>query len=36
MHGGSMSGETLAYFTRALRTHPFVYEGKVLGRMLPT
>jgi flavorubredoxin len=36
MHGGSMSGDTLGHFTRALRTHPFVYEGRVLGRMLPT
>jgi flavorubredoxin len=36
MHGGSMSGETLAHYTRALRTQPFVYEGKVLGRTLPS
>lgn len=36
MHGGSMSGETLARYIHALRTQPFVYEGTVLGRMLPT
>jgi flavorubredoxin len=35
MHGGSMSGETLRHYVRALRTRPFAYEGKVLGRMLP-
>ena len=32
MHGGSMTGETLKHFTNALRTQPFVYEGKLLGR----
>jgi hypothetical protein len=32
MHGGSMNGQTLDYYTAALRTQPFVYEGKLLGR----
>ena len=36
MHGGSMTGDTLAGYIAALRTHPFTYEGKVLGRMLPS
>src|SRR3954453_20182848 len=36
MHGGSLSGETLQHFTAAMRKHPFVYEGMVFGRMLPT
>jgi flavorubredoxin len=36
MHGGSMTGETLAHYTRALRTQSFAYEGKLFGRMLPT
>jgi flavorubredoxin len=34
MHGGSMSGDTLANYIRALRTHPFIYEGMLLGRPL--
>ena len=36
MHGGSMTGQTLTRYIRALRTQPFAYEGKVFGRMLPT
>jgi flavorubredoxin len=36
MHGGSMTGETLKGFISALRTQPFVYEGKLLGRTLAT
>src|SRR4051812_27950114 len=36
MHGGSMTGATLSHYIHALRTQPFAYEGKVLGRMLPT
>lgn len=36
MHGGSMTGDTLAHLIAALRTKPFAYEGKLFGRMLPT
>jgi flavorubredoxin len=36
MHGGSMSGETGRHYIDALRKYPFAYEGKVLGRALPT
>ncbi|MGH3995629.1 MAG: hypothetical protein ACRDSN_24570, partial [Pseudonocardiaceae bacterium] len=36
MHGGSLPRETIPYFVRALREEPFGYEGKVLGRELPT
>jgi len=36
MHGGSMSGQTLARYINALRMQPFAFEGKVFGRMLPT
>ena len=36
MHGGSMSGETLTNYVAALRKHPFVYEGVVFGRKVPT
>ena len=32
MHGGSMTGDTLAHYIRALRTQPFTYEGMLLGR----
>jgi flavorubredoxin len=32
MHGGSMSGEVLRHYTEALRTRPFAFEGKLLGR----
>jgi flavorubredoxin len=32
MHGGSITGQTLSGFIHALRTQPFVYEGKLLGR----
>ena len=34
MHGGSLARETIPYFVRALREHPFAYQGKVLGREL--
>lgn len=36
MHGGSMSWETAGHYTKAMRSEPFAYEGKVLGRALPT
>jgi len=36
MHGGSLGRETIPYFVRALREHPFAYQGKVLGRELNT
>jgi flavorubredoxin len=36
MHGGSLTREAFAHFVRALREEPFAYEGKVLGRELPT
>jgi flavorubredoxin len=36
MHGGSMSGQTLAKYIHALRTQPFVYEGVLFGRPVPT
>jgi flavorubredoxin len=36
MHGGSLGAENIPRFMRALRQEPFAYEGKVLGRQLPT
>jgi flavorubredoxin len=36
MHGGSLRRETIPSFVRALREEPFAYQGKVLGRELPT
>jgi flavorubredoxin len=36
MHGGSLGRETIPDFARALREEPFAYEGKLLGRELPT
>jgi len=36
MHGGTLTRQTLAAYIRALRTKPFVYEGKLLGRNLAT
>lgn len=36
MHGGSFSREVAAGYVRALRNEPFAYEGKLLGRLLPT
>jgi flavorubredoxin len=32
MHGGTLTGEILPRFTRALREQPFAYRGKLLGR----
>ena len=34
MHGGSLTGEVIPDFTRALRESEFAYEGKLLGREL--
>ncbi len=36
MHGGSFGRSLLPAYTGALRTHPFVYEGMLLGRTLAT
>jgi flavorubredoxin len=36
MHGGSLPKEIATEFISALRGEPFAYEGKLLGRMLPT
>jgi flavorubredoxin len=36
MHGGSMTGQTLAGYIAALRSQPFIYEGKLFGRPVPT
>jgi hypothetical protein len=36
MHGGSIPGDSVAPYYKALRTQPFEYQGKVFGRMLPT
>lgn len=32
MHGGSLGREAIPRYVRALREHPFAYEGKLLGR----
>ena len=32
MHGGTLTGEILPRFTRALREESFAYQGKILGR----
>jgi flavorubredoxin len=36
MHGGSLTAEALPYFVRALRDQDFAYQGKLLGRPIPT
>jgi flavorubredoxin len=36
MHGGSLPKEVAQGYIQALRSEPFAYEGRVLGRMLPT
>lgn len=36
MHGGSLVKEVAAGYVQALRDEPFAYEGKLLGRLLPT
>jgi flavorubredoxin len=35
MHGGSLPGELLPAYIRALRNEPFAYEGQLFGRQLP-
>jgi flavorubredoxin len=35
MHGGSLTGESLPPFIRALREQPFAFDGMLLGRRLP-
>ncbi len=35
MHGGSLAKETLSPYVRALRTEPYAFDGRVLGRRLP-
>jgi flavorubredoxin len=32
MHGGSLTQQTIPRYTRALREHPFAYDGRLLGR----
>jgi flavorubredoxin len=32
MHGGTIAGDSLHYFTSALREHDFAYRGMLLGR----
>ena len=32
MHGGTLQGDALPYFTTALREHDFAYRGMLLGR----
>src|SRR5919108_319431 len=34
MHGGSLTRDAFPHYARALREHPFAYEGKLLGRPL--
>ncbi len=36
MHGGSLPREVLPNYVHGLRTEPFAFEGKLLGRMLPS
>ncbi len=36
MHGGTLAREALPAYVRALRTLDFAYQGKVLGRGLPS
>lgn len=36
MHGGTLPGEVLPGYVQALRSEPFIYEGRVFGRLLPT
>jgi flavorubredoxin len=32
MHGGTIAGESLPYYVKALRDHEFAYRGLLLGR----
>jgi hypothetical protein len=36
MHGASIRGDALHYYTTALREHEFAYRGMLLGRSLPS
>ena len=36
MHGGTLTGNVLPRYARALHEQPFAFEGKVLGRELPS
>jgi flavorubredoxin len=36
MHGGSLPRAAIPGFVRALREEPFAYQGKVLGREIPS
>ena len=36
MHGGSFAREAIPFYVRALHEEPFAYNGKVLGRELPS
>jgi flavorubredoxin len=36
MHGGTLTGDVLPRYTRALREQRFGFEGKLLGRELPS
>ena len=36
MHGGTIAGDSLPYYTRALRDGEFCYRGMLLGREVPT
>ena len=35
MHGGSLPGEALPRYIVALKTQPFAFDGRLLGRQLP-
>jgi flavorubredoxin len=35
MHGATIKGDALHYYTTALREHEFAYRGMLLGRPLP-
>ena len=35
MHGGTLTGEILPRYTKALREEPFAFQGKSLGRPIP-
>jgi flavorubredoxin len=35
MHGGTLTGEIMPRFTKALREEPFAFQGKSLGRPIP-
>ena len=36
MHGGTLTAETLPAYIRALRRQRFAFDGKLLGRELPS